>query len=66
MSVELAAPCRRARSSGCRIDPPEFRLQGAPHKDGESGGHLDARWAGAHQDERQEIGMAAWIFFCFG
>jgi len=26
----------------------------------------DARRAGAHQDESQEIAVAAWIFFCFG
>src|SRR5216683_1999602 len=53
-------------SSGCGIDPPEFRLQGAAHEDGKSSSHLDASWAGADQDESEEITVAAWIFFCFG
>src|SRR5579859_128394 len=34
-------------SGGRRIDPAEFRLKNAPHEDGESSGHFDARRAGA-------------------
>src|SRR5260370_23321944 len=53
-------------SGGCRIDSAEFRLKGAPHEDGQSSSHFDARGAGAHQNESEEITVAAWIFLCFG
>ena len=49
-------------SGRARVYPPELRAKGGPHERGQRGGHLDASWSAAYQDESEQIAVSAWVF----
>ena len=36
------------------------------HQNGDSARHFNTRGSGAHEDEREKVAMAGWVFFGLG